>query len=238
MQTSFKIPLWRSLFGSELPFCFLKPPLTHNATHSPPPVKVAPRRKVAKAEPAPVTPVQSSAVAPIVVDEEEETPAQASAVDQGYMSQMTTIFEEEAELYFWDMVQEGFRNDGIVIARISQDKDTQFGYWLTASNDNGILLAHPISSDMNQRFSHKMLSLTWNHLTEDNSQSSWLFRFQTQEDFGNLVTTFTKCLWETLHQIPWGKIKVRSISGPRAWANSRISRKNKATSWPPTMTSR
>jgi len=61
---------------------------------------------------------------------------------------------------------------------------------------------------MNQRFSPKMLSLTWNHLgDDDNSQSSWLFRFHSEDNFGSALQTFTQCLWESLHQTPWGKIK-------------------------------
>jgi hypothetical protein len=172
---------------------------------------VTPKRKVAKKE-TERTPVQPSVAESIIVDEEEETPAQKSQVDNQFMSYMKVLLEEEVELYFWDVQNEDFRNDGIVTARITQQTNANFVYWLLASNDKGTILAHRVQSDMNQRFSHKMLSLTWNHLGEDFSQSSWLFRFHSQEDFAKAAQTFTQCLWETLHQLPWGKIKVDSTT--------------------------
>lgn len=171
---------------------------------------MTPRRKVAK-EVSVRAPVQPSVPEPVIVDEgqhEEDAPAQTSQVDKQFMSYMNVLLEEEAELYFWDVENEDFRNDGIVTARIAQQINANFVYWLIASNDNGAVLAHKIQPDMNQRFSHKMLSLTWNHLGEDFSQSSWLFRFHSHEEFAKVIQMFTQCLWETLHQLPWGKIKV------------------------------
>lgn len=172
--------------------------------HPPAPAKVNPRRKVSKKAEAPI---QSSAAAPIVIDEDETPPPNRSQLNDTFMAQMTVLFEQEAELYFWDMEADGFRNDGIVIARIAKQNNANYVYWLTASNDQGMILAHRITSDMNQRFSHKMRSLTWNHMGENNSQSSWLFRFAEEQDFSSAVQIFTQCLWETLHQIPWGKAK-------------------------------
>jgi len=150
--------------------------------------------------------MQPSAAAPIIIDE-DETPPTSSQVDESFMAHMTVLFEQEAELYFWDVHEDGFRNDGIVTAKIAKQNNAHYVYWLTASND-GIILAHRITSDMNQRFSHKMRSLTWNHMGENNTQSSWLFRFAEEQDFASVVQIFTQCQWETLHQIPWGKAKV------------------------------
>lgn len=65
---------------------------------------------------------------------------------------------------------------------------------------------------MNQRWSHRMLSLTWNHMGEDGSHNSWLFRFGTQEDFAGILQTFSQSLWETLHRIQWGKAKASSLT--------------------------
>jgi hypothetical protein len=137
------------------------------------------------------------------------------------LSQTTTLLEEEAELYFWDVQTEGFRNDGIVVARFVQQNqatnagaNTEFTYWLTASNDHGMILAHRIKSDMNQRFSGRMFSLTWNCMGEEGEapggvqQSSWLLRFSGAEEYRKVMEVFTRCLWETLHRVPWGKIKV------------------------------
>jgi len=169
--------------------------------------KVTPRRKVAKKASEP-PPVQQSGAEPIIVD--EDPPSQMSQIDSQFLSCTTTLLEEEAELYFWDVQNEDFRNDGIVIARFARQTNADFTYWLTASNDKGMILAHKINSDMNQRFSQRMLSLTWNHLGNNFSQSSWLFRFHSEEDYTKAAQRFTQCLWETLHRVPWGKIKVWS----------------------------
>ena len=44
---------------------------------------------------------------------------------------------------------------------------------------------------------------------EGSSQpTSWLLRFSGAEEYKKVMNVFTKCLWETLHQVSWGKIKV------------------------------
>jgi hypothetical protein len=120
---------------------------------------------------------------------------------------METMISAEAELYLWDPTHEQFENQGIVTAAIVKQISSGYVYWLTASNPEGHLLAHRFSTDMNQRFSHKMQSLTWNHLADDGSQRSWLFRFGELE-FGDFLPKFTQCLWEALHQAAWAKAKV------------------------------
>jgi hypothetical protein len=184
--------------------------------------KLTPRRKVAK-KASENKPSPSLTAEPIVVDEEQLSPSPSAPVHPPvaqFLSQTTTLLEEEAELYFWDIQTEGFRNDGIVIARFVQQASssttTEFTYWLTASNDQGTILAHQIKSDMNQRFSGKMFSLTWNYMGEEGGDggsqpSSWLLRFPGAEEYKRIVEVFTKCLWETLHQVSWGKIKVCSF---------------------------
>jgi VID27 PH-like domain len=125
------------------------------------------------------------------------------------MPSMETLISSEAELYLWDGPNDTFINQGIVTASIMLRSGSAYEYWLTATRDTGHLLAHKISDDMNQRFSHKMYTLTWNHLGDDDgSQNSWLFRFNP-DDFGVFLQKFTECLWESLHQTQWAKAKVR-----------------------------
>ncbi|KAG6902236.1 hypothetical protein C0995_002868 [Termitomyces sp. Mi166 len=121
-----------------------------------------------------------------------------------------SLISYEAELYMWDPKTEHFHNQGIVMANIMRPKNTPFQYWLTAENDTGLLLAHQITQDMNQRFSHKMFTLTWNHQADDGSQSSWLFHF-AEEHLAAFLQKFSECLWETLHHSSWAKLKVRSF---------------------------
>ncbi|KAG5638194.1 hypothetical protein H0H81_001291 [Sphagnurus paluster] len=168
--------------------------------------KVNPRRKApSKREPESLT----AAIESLSVDEPFETPhpkiPNSEPKKAASAPAMEALLSYEAELYLWDAPNEDFINQGILIAAIQ--KNAPFSYYLTASNDSGILLAHKISGDMNQRFSHKMLSLTWNYQADDGSQSSWLFRF-SEEHLGNFLQKFTECLWESLHQMPWAKLKV------------------------------
>ncbi|KAF8897592.1 VID27 cytoplasmic protein [Infundibulicybe gibba] len=125
---------------------------------------------------------------------------------QSIMSTMPVIAEQEAELYLWDFPNMDFINQGIVTAKIQQQEGSYI-FWLVASIDDTPLLAHKICSDMNQRWSHKMFSLTWNHVDDDGSQNSWLFKFPTRTEYDAMLQSFTQCLWESLHKTPWGKVK-------------------------------
>ncbi|TFK43475.1 VID27 cytoplasmic protein-domain-containing protein [Crucibulum laeve] len=176
-------------------------------------VKPPPRRKVsAKVDPASLTgelealsvsgDLQPSSSG-VEVGEEAEPVVQESA----FMASMDICFEQEAELYLWDFEKEDFEHQGVVIARIVQQKDANYRFWLTASVDGKVMLAHPVCSDMNQKWSHQLTSLTWNHLSEDGIPSSWLLRFATEEDFAKVIEAFSRSLWQTLHQTDWSKAK-------------------------------
>lgn len=180
---------------------------SHSLFSPPAAPKANPRRKVAK-KAAVSTDAPTPEAVPIDVDADEEKPAESNQVDDSWMSTMNLMLEEEAELYIWDPNLHDFRNEGIVIARFTQQKDCNFVFWLSAFNETGLVLAHRITSDMNQRFSPKMHSLTWNYLGDDGSQSSWLLRFANEEDYTNSVQIYTQCLWQTLHQVSWNKVKV------------------------------
>ena len=203
----FKILLWRNLYGSMSSKLFISNLIQLINFFRPPAPKPTARRKVSK---PPSSPVKAPPSAPVAPEATRSTPERIE-VNNSFLSAMSLLFEAEAELYFWDTEVQEFRNDGIINAQLFKQTNANYVYWLTASNDKGLLLTHRIHSSMNQRFSPKMLSLTWNHLGDDNSQSSWLFRFHSEENFGNALQTFTQCLWESLHQTPWGKIKVRSL---------------------------
>ncbi|KAF9453087.1 VID27-domain-containing protein [Macrolepiota fuliginosa MF-IS2] len=117
------------------------------------------------------------------------------------------ILTKEALLYLWDTANGQFDSQGVVMARILRRTDEAFNYWLSTNIDGNMLLAHQISSDMNPKWTHRMLSITWNNLNSDGSGSSWCLRFATEEDYSAMAGLFVQCLWETLHQVPWNKIK-------------------------------
>ncbi|KAF7301722.1 hypothetical protein MIND_00737800 [Mycena indigotica] len=113
--------------------------------------------------------------------------------------------EKETDLFYWDHEQNAFVEHGPVTARVL--KGDAFNSWLTASSGDDQLLAHKISSDMNQRWSTKMRSLTWNHRGDDQNMTSWVLRFRSLEDFEVVQPIFTQALWEMLYQTAWGKMK-------------------------------
>ena len=123
---------------------------------------------------------------------------------------METLISSEAELYLWDPSNNSFHNQGILTASIVRRIGSGYEYYLTATRDTTPLLAHMISDDMNQRFSHKMFTLTWNNVSEEGAQNSWLFRFG-QDDFGPFLQKFTECMWESLHHSQWAKAKARRV---------------------------
>lgn len=138
--------------------------------------------------------------------------SQTNKSEESFFANKRILLEEEAELYLWDIENNEFAHQGVVVARFSQEMNSNFVFFLTASNDKGTLLCHNICSDMNEKFSAKLFSLTWNHLGDDeNSQSSWLLRFKSEEDYEIAKQIFTQCRWESLHQMQWGKAKVGFI---------------------------
>ncbi|KAJ7228629.1 VID27 cytoplasmic protein-domain-containing protein [Mycena pura] len=157
----------------------------------------------APAEPTPVhrkkASVGTKAAAPPVTESPKGKARASPLLD------LPVIIEKEADLYFWDNEEDQFIEHGAVTAKIRQS-DT-FESWLTASSDEGQLLAHKIRSEMNHRWSIKMRSLTWNHLGDTGLMTSWVLRFRSTEDYEVVLQTFTQTLWETLYQMAWGKIK-------------------------------
>ncbi|KAG6811313.1 hypothetical protein H0H92_008025 [Tricholoma furcatifolium] len=165
--------------------------------------KASPRRKVSAKKETASASLSISSLVDGSSTTEEPVPPSTKKPD----SSTESLIAYEAELYLWNPEHEDFIKQGNVVARIVRPKAVSFQYWLTAENDSGPLLAHQISQDMNQRFSHNMHSLTWNYQDDNGSQSSWLFRFNNEESMADFLQKFTQCLWETLHQLPWSKLK-------------------------------
>ncbi|KAJ7068324.1 VID27 cytoplasmic protein-domain-containing protein [Mycena amicta] len=121
------------------------------------------------------------------------------------LADLPVAVEKEADMFFWDHDVMAFVEHGPVTARIL--KGDGFTSWLTASADGDQLLAHKICSEMNQRWSTKMHSFTWNNWGEDGSMTSWVLRFRSLEDYEQVQPIFTQALWEMLYQTAWGKMK-------------------------------
>ena len=139
-------------------------------------------------------------------------------------SNLDTLLSSEAELYFWDLDKNEFAHQGIVTANILQLKGA-YQFWIAATVDEKPILAHEITANMNQRFSTKLLSITWNYIAGDEC-SSWLFRFTDKEAYDSFYTAFGQCLWQNVNQEPWEKVKVKTFLSPCTSPNSWFSPTN------------
>ncbi|KAI0375618.1 VID27 cytoplasmic protein [Pilatotrama ljubarskyi] len=126
---------------------------------------------------------------------------------------MPSLATETAELHLWDKDQGVFAKQADVTARVAHNrKGGPYDYWLIASTDEGQVLAHKISSEMNQRWSSRVLSLTWNNVNADGVGNSWCLRFTSEEAFNEFQRAFTRAMWETMNQYPWEKAKFEEQS--------------------------
>ncbi|KAI0304103.1 VID27 cytoplasmic protein-domain-containing protein [Russula brevipes] len=113
---------------------------------------------------------------------------------------LEVVIDEKAELFLWDRAEGYFVREAAVFAKIVRRKGPGFSFFLTATRQEGQVLAHRISSDMMQRWSPATWSLTWNNVNEKGSQSSWCLRFESQESFEDFRAEFTQRSWESLNQ--------------------------------------
>jgi VID27 PH-like domain len=114
-----------------------------------------------------------------------------------------------------------FVREAVVSAKIVRRKGANFSFFLTATSQEGQVLAHRITSQMMQRWSPATWSLTWNNVNESGNQSSWCLRFESHESFELFCAEFTKRAWESLNQTSWDKVKVirkRFRHGIRSYA--------------------
>ncbi|KAI0677601.1 VID27 cytoplasmic protein [Trametes maxima] len=167
-------------------------------------------RSQSDATPAPAAeelPVATTSASPPASPPKKKLVAKASQPD------MPSLATEAAELHLWDGERGVFVKQENVVARVAHNPALgQYDYWLLASTDEGQVLAHRINTDMNQRMSSRVLSLTWNNISDNGVGSSWCLRFDTEEAFTAFQRAFTRALWETLNNISWDKAKIEEQS--------------------------
>lgn len=119
------------------------------------------------------------------------------------------IVAAQANFFSWDLDADGFvpAYDEILDARIIERTSGDYNYWVAATCDEGDLIMHKIASDMNPRWSQQTHSLTWNY-NLGGMYGSWAFQFTSSEGYERFKAAFTRAAWETLHRVPWTKIKV------------------------------
>jgi hypothetical protein len=142
---------------------------------------------------------------------------------------------DDAELYYWNAGEEQFENQGVVRAYISRASPGSYQYYLTAMDHEGsLVLQHPISEDMNQRFNAKLQSITWNHLEDDYRHTSWLFRFSEPQSHTRFIAVFTRAIWELKHSMDYDKNKASDPKTTLSFCLTSISLRTSATLSPQT----
>ncbi|KAI0661002.1 VID27 cytoplasmic protein [Cubamyces menziesii] len=172
--------------------------------------KATRKASASKSDPvAPAATAQDSAVAttstsPPASSVGQNTPAQSQSSEPD----MPTLVSEPAELHLWDKDHGVFLKQADVIARVAHNPaGGQYDYWLVASTEEGQVLAHKLSSDMNQRWSSRVISFTWNNVDDSGVGNSWCLRFLTEESFDRFREVCTRALWEASNQLLWNKAK-------------------------------
>ncbi|KDN51969.1 VID27-domain-containing protein [Tilletiaria anomala UBC 951] len=120
----------------------------------------------------------------------------------------TVSLSAVADLYLYDEATGLFMNQQ-KNAQAKVIHAGQFLYWLTVSGPERHWLSQRVGAEMNINFALDNLSAVWNYFTEGPSRDcySWLLRFYKREDYESFQSGFSRCLWETLNEESWGKMK-------------------------------
>lgn len=88
-----------------------------------------------------------------------------------------------------------------------EDPEFKFHIMLLDRNNGSLRALHQIDSNMNQRYSQRMNSFTWNYSNDAGGISSYCVRFEGEEPLSLFVQEFMRVGWETLHQASFKKAK-------------------------------
>ena len=207
MRTIRQTQIYKNLFGSAYSVqeirCLADPDLR------PPAAKKSKTKTSRKASGSKSieTPAEEATVASSSTATSTEEPLRALVSETD--PNMPAIFSDVAELNLWDWDTQVYDKQGDVVARIVQNlSNGPYDYWLVASSTDGQVLAHKISSEMNQRWATQVLGFTWNYMNQAGVGQSWCLRFETEELYKEFTLAMTRALWEAANELPWSKAKV------------------------------
>ncbi|KAF4575034.1 hypothetical protein EYR36_006390 [Pleurotus pulmonarius] len=139
---------------------------------------------------------------------EPSSPYRASAeYEVDPISTYPSLLSVPASLHQWNTDTENFEPWGDAVARIAQHPDDQYSFYLAATLDDARFIGHKVSTDMNQKYSKKIFTVTWNNIDSDGLQTSWVLQFQNLEDFEAFQKLLGQCMWESLNHLPYAKVK-------------------------------
>lgn len=137
-------------------------------------------------------------------------PDSPSSPSQSQPMEGAEVADEAASLWFWDVENGEFIQQAEeVSAQVIQPKAGVLEFYLSATDENGNrILAHQITSEMMVRWAHQITALTWSHM-QNGRMSCWCFRFLSGEAYESFKQQFIVRMWETKHEMPWAKAKVK-----------------------------
>lgn len=148
------------------------------------------------------------------------------------VSAFPAIVSLPAELFLWDGEESNFVGQGDVEAKVVQSNTSRYEYWFVAVGAGGEqLFAHPVTAELNARWSERVWCVTWNHETKQGRLDSWCFKFEGEEGFKAFSEAHSKALYEHLNESSWEKAKVsRTLSNLKPCAEGLLaSQTNKST---------
>ncbi len=78
---------------------------------------------------------------------------------------------------------------------------------MSISGEERHWLSQRVDAEMNMNFALENLSAVWNYFSEARECYSWLLRFYRREEYEAFQLGFSRCMWETLNEEKWGKMK-------------------------------
>jgi hypothetical protein len=137
-------------------------------------------------------------------------PAPVTPEDKIHSSSYPYTVSEPTKFFIYKPEMESYvEEEGIVTAQIvHRDDDPPFTFHIAIINADGSLrLLHLVSSNMNQRYSQKMLGFTWNYSDGVGGINSFCISFSDEASLSRFVHAFAQAGWETLHQSSFKKVK-------------------------------
>lgn len=120
----------------------------------------------------------------------------------------STVVRSTGDLYQFDprVNQFHLRVRGVTI---ELQKVEQYKFWLniTTTVDGTGLISQPIEQRMNPVFSPEHLSFVWCYFDEENKVWSWSIKFNDNTNESTFREMFGQCMWETLNESSWAKVK-------------------------------
>jgi hypothetical protein len=118
----------------------------------------------------------------------------------------STVVTTTADLYQFDPRVNEFHLR-VRSVTVELQKVEQFKFWLYIGTGESGLISQPIEQRMNAVFSQEHLSFVWCYYDDERKVWSWSIRFNDATNESAFREMFGQCMWETLNESSWAKVK-------------------------------